>query len=316
MLEIVRNDDLKIITVGSSVFTRPDITHRRESNVSLKDTILKDNGLEVPQWSGDLNPVQKFLIAQDASMEVVLEPIVQKDIDKIRNNNVVRMNKEYAKLLGKKFNLRFYANMHEMWVKNHFQDKTSLFLREKGRQWKSYCTTKVERAHANINEIHRLEDAGQHNLIPLVLMFNERTDIIRENVGEEEWSMMASASCHRNRLFLDFFYMRMSASGSKEYADTSRPFGSIWHLRTGNLIHGANRNCHKDGSVVGYRLGKSEKRLHDQRVAALWSCWLWESRGVQIQKIKDFAELEATFEEHKTIVNVLDRLSGGRSSWT
>jgi hypothetical protein len=163
-IEMVTDPVAMTITVGSSVFDKPDVIRRPEVDFHFKNEIC-------PTPIG-IGPGPKSL------------------------------HKFFAEMLGPRFNFRFFAANYWLWVGNRMTTRTGNMLRFEGRHWQKYDSSLVALANASLPYINEAERDNLYHLIPAILLFGLSPQEIRGKIGRGAWRRVATNSLSRNLLIM------------------------------------------------------------------------------------------------------------------
>lgn len=162
--ELVTDPKAMTISVGSQVFSKPDLARRAEYDFHFKGQIC-----EVPMGTGhDPKSLHKF----------------------------------FATMLGPRFNFRFFAANYWLWVGNRMTTRTGNMLRFEGKHWQHYDSKLVALANSVLPYINEAERDGLYNLIPAILTHSASPQDIRAKIGRGAWRRVANNSVSRNLLIM------------------------------------------------------------------------------------------------------------------
>lgn len=111
-------------------------------------------------------------------------------------------NKFYAEMLGPRFNFRFFATNYWLWVGNRMTVRTGNMLRYDGKHWRHYDSSLVELSSAVLPYINEAERDGLYHLIPVILTHGASPQDIRAKIGRGAWRRVANNSVSRNLLIM------------------------------------------------------------------------------------------------------------------
>lgn len=163
-IEMVSDPVAMTITVGKTVFDKPDLARRNEYDFQFKCDICPT----YPGIGSDPKSLHKF----------------------------------FAEMLGPRFNFRFFAANYWLWVGNRMTQRTDNMLRYEGRHWQRYDSSLVALAHTVLPYINEAERDGLYNLIPPILSYGASPQDIRAKVGRGMWRRIANNSMTRNLLIM------------------------------------------------------------------------------------------------------------------
>ena len=163
-IEMVSDPVAMTITVGKSVFDKPEVIRRSEFDFQFKHDICP-----IPQGIG-MHPksVHKF----------------------------------FAEMLGPRFNYRFFAANYWLWVGNRMTNRTGNMLRFEGQHWQKYDPSLVTMANASLPYVNEAERDGLYHLIPAILLYGTSPQGIRAKIGRGAWRRVATNSMSRNLLLM------------------------------------------------------------------------------------------------------------------
>ena len=162
--EMVSDPVAMTITVGKTVFDKPDLARRKEFDFQFKNDIC-------PTPLG---------IGRDPKS----------------------LNKFFAEMLGPRFNFRFFAANYWLWIGGRMTQRTDNMLRYEGRHWRHYDSALVALAHSVLPYINEAERDGLYNLIPVIMAYGASPQVIRAKVGRGSWRRIANNSASRNLLIM------------------------------------------------------------------------------------------------------------------
>lgn len=151
------------ITVGSRVFTKPDLSRRAEWEFDFKGDICGFPETERHQKT---------------------------------------WNKFFAEMLGPRFNFRFFAANYWLWIGNRMTQRTGNMLKYGGKHWRYYDSSLVDRAHSVLPCINEAERDGLYHLIPAILTHGASPQDIRAKIGRGAWRRVANNTVSRNLLIM------------------------------------------------------------------------------------------------------------------
>lgn len=162
--EMVTNPEAMTITVGSRVFSKPDLSRRCEWDFDFKSQIC-----EIPrETERDQKSLHKF----------------------------------FATMLGPKFNFRFFAVNYWLWIGNRMTTRTGNMLKFDGKHWQHYDSTLVAAANEVLPYINEAERDDLYNLIPAILTHGTSPQEIRAKIGRGAWRRVANNTISRNLLIM------------------------------------------------------------------------------------------------------------------
>lgn len=163
--EMIVDAQAMTISVGSQVFSKPDLSRRWESDFQFKQHIC-----EIPMEIGhDHKSLHKF----------------------------------FAEMLGPRFNFRFFATNYWLWIGNRMTVRTGNMLRYDGRHWKHHNSSLVAMANAVLSYINEAERDNLYHLIPIILIHGASPQEIRAKIGRGAWRRVANNSVSRNLLIMN-----------------------------------------------------------------------------------------------------------------
>lgn len=162
--EMVVDPKAMTITVGPKVFDKPDLIRRKEWDFDLKAEICG-----YPKGEREAKAWNKF----------------------------------YAKMLGCKFNYRFFGANYGLWIAGKMEQRTGNLLRCDGKNWRSFNSSLVDRAHAVLPYVNEAERDGLHHLIPIILLHKAPPHAIRAKIGRGAWRRVANNAISRNLLIMN-----------------------------------------------------------------------------------------------------------------
>lgn len=152
------------ISVGSQVFSKPDLSRRPEYDFHFKQQIC-----EPPMGhQHDQKSLHKF----------------------------------FAEMLGPRFNFRFFAANYWLWIGNRMTTRTGNMLKYDGKHWKRHDSELVAQANAVLPYVNEAERDGLYNLIPVILTHGLSAQEIRAKIGRGAWRRVANNSVSRNLLIM------------------------------------------------------------------------------------------------------------------
>lgn len=163
-IEMVVDRTAMTITVGKSVFNKPEVIRRPEIDFHFKNEICP-------------TPID-------------IEP------------GVKSLHKFFAEMLGPRFCFRFFAANYWLWIGNRMTVRTGNMLRYEGNHWQKYDASLVSLANANLPHVNAAERDGLYNLIPAILHFSASPQEIRAKIGRGAWRRVATNSVTRNLLIM------------------------------------------------------------------------------------------------------------------
>ncbi len=162
--EMTTDPQAMTISVGSRIFSKPDLSRRWEVDFHFKGEIC-----EVPMGTGhDPKSLHKF----------------------------------FAEMLGPKFCFRFFAANYWLWVGNRMTTRTGNMLRYDGKHWQHYDSSLVALANATLPYVNEAERDGLYHLIPAILAHGASPQDIRAKIGRGAWRRVANNSVSRNILIM------------------------------------------------------------------------------------------------------------------
>jgi hypothetical protein len=163
-IEMVSDPVAMTITVGTSVFDKPEVIRRSEFDFQFKNDIC-------PTPMG-IGPGPKAL------------------------------HKFFAEMLGPRFNFRFFAANYWLWVGNRMTTRTGNMLRYEGNHWQKYDASLVVLAHSVLPYVNEAERDDLYHLIPVILAHGASPQDIRAKIGRGPWRRVANNSMTRNLLIM------------------------------------------------------------------------------------------------------------------
>lgn len=163
-LQMVSDAAAMTITVGETVFAKPDLWRRSEMDFHFKSEIC------APPMGTEHTPKS--------------------------------LHKFFAEMLGPKFNRRFFAANYWLWIGNRMTVRTGNMLRHEGRHWQRYDDGLVAAAHSVLPYINEAERDGLYQLIPVILTHRASPQDIRAKIGRGAWRRVATNSVSRNWLIM------------------------------------------------------------------------------------------------------------------
>lgn len=163
-IEMISDPVAMTITVGKTVFDKPDLARRKEYDFQFKCNICATS----PGIGSDPKSLNKF----------------------------------FAEMLGPRFNFRFFAANYWLWIGNRMTQRTDNMLRFEGRYWKHYDSSLVALANTVLPYINEAERDGLYNLIPAIMTYGASPQDIRAKVGRGAWRRVATNSASRNLLLM------------------------------------------------------------------------------------------------------------------
>lgn len=158
------------ITVGSHVFTEPQVTRRAEWDFEFKEAIA--GSVSDDCYSGGVRDLKK-------------------------------VHKFYAEMLGPRFNYRFFAANYWLWIGNRMTLRTSNMLRFEGKHWRIYNPKLVTLANKVLPYLNEAERDGLFNLIPVIITHGSSPQEIRAKIGRGAWRRVANNAVSRNLLIMN-----------------------------------------------------------------------------------------------------------------
>lgn len=162
-IEMVVDQTAMTITVGESIFNRPDVSRRPEIDFHFK---------------GEICPTPRGV------------------------SGVKALHKFFAEMLGPRFNYRFFAANYWLWIGNRMTTRTANMLRCEGVHWQKYDASLVSLANAALPYVNEAERDGLYNLIPAILYYGTSPQEIRGKIGRGAWRRVATNSISRNLLIM------------------------------------------------------------------------------------------------------------------
>lgn len=162
--EMVTDPQAMTISVGSHVFSKPDLSRRSERDYHFKQQIC--------------------------------------DIPMGHPQDPKSLNKFFAEMLGPRFNFRFFAANYWLWLGNRMTTRTANMLRYDGKHWQHYDSALVGLAQPLLPYINEAERDGLYNLIPIILTHGASPQDIRARIGRGSWRRVANNSVSRNLLIM------------------------------------------------------------------------------------------------------------------
>lgn len=163
-IEMVSDEKTMTITVGSQVFSEPDLVRRWEVDFHFKGQMC-----EIPMG---------------------------------HEQTPKALHKFFAEMLGPKFNFRFFAANYWLWIGNRMTVRTGNMLRYDGRHWQRYDSALVKLANSALPYINEAERDGLYHLVPAILAHGSSPHEIRAKIGRGAWRRVANNSTSRNWLIM------------------------------------------------------------------------------------------------------------------
>lgn len=200
-LPMVTDHQAMTISVGSQIFSKPDLSRRLEHDFHFKQQICG-----VPMG----------------------HPQDQKSLHKF-----------FAEWLGPKFNFRFFAANYWLWIGNRMTTRTGNMLRFDGKHWRHYDSELVALANTVLPYINEAERDGLYNLIPVILTHGASPQDIRARIGRGAWRRVANNSVSRNLLIMHATRRRKEEARAASFVSLlEMPSGvmpGIMRLETGGI---------------------------------------------------------------------------------
>lgn len=163
-IEMVADPTAMTVTVGKTVFNKPDVIRRPEVDFHFKNEICP-----APIGTGsDPKSLHKF----------------------------------FAEMLGPRFNFRFFAANYWLWIGNRMTTRTANMLRHEGNHWQKYDASLVALANELLPLVNEAERDGLYHLIPAILHYGASPQAIRAKIGRGAWRRIATNSISRNLLIM------------------------------------------------------------------------------------------------------------------
>lgn len=179
------------IRVGAYRNPFPDLRKRKESDVDLKWRILKKNGYD---------------LLEDPILECVRQPV----------SAVASMHQSYGQILGFKFNYRYWAANHALWVGD---DGEHIYRFCRGSH--GLLDGLVYRFHAYRAIIEKSLRFDDIHLVPSILFFGDEVGDIRKGLGKGLWKSLCKNSFTRNHLI----FLRANMFAPPSYSQGVQHFG-------------------------------------------------------------------------------------------
>lgn len=213
--EMVSDSQAMTIHVGSKVFSKPDLSRRWECDFHFKQEIC-----EVPMGTGhDPKSLHTF----------------------------------FAKMLGPRFNFRFFAANYWLWIGNKMTTRTGNMLRFDGKHWQHYDSSLVASVNALLPYVNEAERDGLYHLIPAILAQDASPQDIRAKIGRGAWRRVTNNSLSRNLLIMH---------ATRRCRDDARAEAFVRLLDMPSGIMRAIRSEVEDSAVIAARI-TPRKRVRD-----------------------------------------------------